>query len=184
MPANSLLLGQPFRFLFDLALWIQIVAVVFLSVVSASTEELTSADELSIRKTISEIEVAWNTHDMIAYGDLLTEDVQWVNVVGMHWRGHKAVLDAHVAFHETCFKNHKIKTDSVEIRSLGKGIALAVVTTTNDEFKAPDGSVVPRRQNRQTYVLRASSNAWRIAHCHNVPIDTIAAKFDPVSATR
>ncbi len=137
--------------------------------------------KLAIRKTIVGIEEAWNTHDMKAYGALLAEDVHWVNVVGMHWRGHKAVMDAHIAFHKTSFKNHNIKTDNVEIRSLGSGVAIAVVTTTNDEFPTPDGSTVPRRQNRQTYVLRRSSEAWKIAHCHNVPVDPHAAKFDPVS---
>lgn len=149
---------------------------------AAINETIASEEELSIRKTIAGIEEAWNTHDMKAYGDLLTEDVQWVNVVGMHWRGHRAVLGAHAAFHESIFKNNKMKTDEVEIRSLGTGVAIAVVTTTNDEFTTPDGSVVPKRQNRQTYVLRKDAETWKIAHCHNVPVDALAAKFDPANA--
>ncbi len=151
---------------------------------SALTATISTENELAIRKTVAGIEEAWNSHNMKAYGALLTEDVQWVNVVGMHWRGHEAVMAAHVAFHETIFKNHKIKTDHIEIRSLGTGIALAVVTTTNDAFTTPDGSVVPKRQNRQSYVMREGSGKWKITHCHNVPVDPIAAKFDPVNATR
>ncbi len=147
-------------------------------------DAITSKEDLAIRKTIAGIGEAWNNHDMKAYGALLTEDVHWVNVVGMHWRGHKAVMDAHIAFHKTSFKNHKIKTDSVEIRFLGSDVAIAVVTTTNDEFTTPDGSTVPKRQNRQTYVLRRSSESWMIAHCHNVPVDPQAAKFDPVNTAR
>ncbi len=148
----------------------------------AINETIATEEEPAIRKAIAGIEEAWNTHDMKAYGALLAEDVHWVNVVGMHWRGHKAVMDAHIAFHDTSFKNHKIKTDNVEIRSLGSGVAIAVVTTTNDEFTTPGGSKVPKRQNRQTYVLRRSSETWKIAHCHNVPVDPHAAKFDPVNA--
>jgi uncharacterized protein (TIGR02246 family) len=149
---------------------------------AAINETIATEEELAIRTAIAGIEVAWNTHDMKAYGALLAEDVHWVNVVGMHWRGHKAVLGAHIAFHETIFKNNMIKTDNVEIRSLGSGVAIAVVTTTNDEFTTPDGSVVPKRQNRQTYVLRKDAETWKIAHCHNVPVDPLAAKFDPVNA--
>lgn len=151
---------------------------------ASSNETIATDAALAIRKTIAGIEDAWNTHDMKAYGALLAEDVHWVNVVGMHWRGHKAVMDAHTALHKTSFKNHRIKTDNVEIRSLGTGVAIAVVTTTNDEFKTPDGSIVPKRQNRQTYVLRRSFETWRIAHGHNVPVDPLAAKFDPVNAAQ
>ncbi len=149
---------------------------------AAIKETIATEDELAIRKTIAGIEEAWNTHDMKAYGALLAEDVHWVNVVGMHWRGHRAVLGAHIAFHETIFKSHMIKTDNVEIRSLGSGVAIAVVTTTNDEFTTPDGSVIPKRQNRLTYVLHKEAETWKIAHCHNVPIDPLAAKSDPVNA--
>ncbi len=148
---------------------------------SAIKDTISSEDELAIRTTIEGIEKAWNMHDMKAYGALLAEDVHWVNVVGMHWRGHKSVMDAHSAFHATTFKNHKIKTDSVEIHSLGSDIAIAVVTTTNDEFTSPSGSIIPKRQNRQSYVLRRSYETWKIAHCHNVPVDPVASKFDPTS---
>ena len=148
---------------------------------AAINETIATEEELAIRKTIAGIEEAWNTHDMKAYGALLAEDVHWVNVVGMHWRGHKAVMDAHIAFHKTIFKNHMMKTNNEEIRFLGNGIAIAVVTTTNDKFTTPDGSLVPERQNRQTYVLRKDAETWKIAHCHNVPIDPLAAKSDPVN---
>jgi uncharacterized protein (TIGR02246 family) len=149
---------------------------------AAINETIATEEELAIRKTIAGIEEAWNTHDMKAYGDLLAEDVHWVNVVGMHWRGQKAVMDAHIAFHKTIFKNHTMKTNNVEIRFLGNGIAIAVVTTTNDKFTTPDGSMVPERQNRLTYVLHKEAETWKIAHGHNVPIDPLAAKSDPVNA--
>jgi uncharacterized protein (TIGR02246 family) len=117
---------------------------------------------------------------MKAYGKLLREDVEWVNVVGMHWRGREAVLKAHTAFHETSFKNHTIKTDTVAVRSLGGGHAVAVVTTTNDAFTTPGGEVVPKRQNRLSYLMAKSPDGWTIAHAHNVPVDAVAAKFNPV----
>ena len=146
------------------------------------------ANALSARRTrrpsarsIAGIEEAWNAHDMKAYGKLFREDVELINVVGMHWRGSEAIMAAHTAFHETTFKNHTIKTDSVEVRSLGSGHAIAVVTTTNDSFKTPGGQVIPKRQNRQTYVLTKGPDGWKIAHGHNVPVDPDAAQFDPVN---
>jgi uncharacterized protein (TIGR02246 family) len=141
---------------------------------------LSKEDEKAVRKIVAGIEEAWNAHDMKAYGKLLREDIEWVNVVGMHWRGREAVMKAHTAFHETSFKNHTIKTDTVELRSLSGGYAIAVVTTTNDAFTTPGGEVVPKRQNRQTYLMAKSPDGWKIAHAHNVVVDAVAAKFDPV----
>jgi uncharacterized protein (TIGR02246 family) len=141
-------------------------------------------DEQAIRKIIAGIEQSWNSHDMKAYGKLFREDAHWINVVGMHWRGRDAVMAAHAAYHATIFKNHQLKTDDVEIRSIGDGYAIAVVTTTNDAFTTPDGATVPKRQNRQTYVLAKDAEGWKIVHGHNVAVDANAAEQDPVNSPR
>jgi len=150
----------------------------------ARVKGLSAEDDKAIRKTVMGIEEAWNAHDMKAYGKLLREDIEWVNVVGMHWRGRDAVMAAHTAFHATIFKNHTMKTDAVELRSLGGDHVIAVVTTTNDAFKTPDGHVMPKAQNRLTYVLAKSTDGWKIAHAHNVSVDAVAAKNDPVNAPK
>lgn len=141
-------------------------------------------DEQAIRKIIAGIEQSWNSHDMKAYGKLLREDAHWVNVVGMHWRGRDAVMAAHAAYHATIFKNHQLKTDAVEIRSIGDGYAIAVVTTTNDAFTTPGGTTVPQRQNRQSYVLAKDAEGWKIVHGHNVVVDANAVQHDPVNNPR
>ena len=115
---------------------------------------------------------------------LLQEDVEWVNIVGMHWRGREAVVAAHAAYHETMFKNHTLKTDIVHLRSLGGGQVIAVVTTTNDAFTTPSGQVMPKAQNRMTYVLTKEVDGWKIAHCQNVVVNADAAKHDPVNGSK
>ena len=142
---------------------------------------LSKDDEEAIRKTVAGVESAWNAHDMEAYGKLLRADVEWVNVVGAHWKGRDDVLAAHEAFHKTIFKNHRIRTDDVQIRPLCAGYAIAVVTTTNDAFIAPDGRTIDKRQDRQTYVLAKEPDGWKVVHCQNVWVDAEAAKHDPVN---
>lgn len=145
---------------------------------------LSKDDDMAVRKIIEGVEEAWNTHDMKAFSKLLREDAEWVNVVGMHWKGRVAVVAAHDAFHKTMFKDHRIKTDLVELRSLGGGHVIAVVTTTNDAFTTPGGQVMPKAQNRQTYVLTKEPDGWRIAHCQNVRVDAEAVKSDPVGGKK
>ena len=149
----------------------------------APTSTLSKEDERDIRTIIMSIENAWNTHDMQAFGKLLAADADWINIVGMHWKGKKAVVKAHTVFHEITFKvqNHKFKTDSIEVRPLSSNIALAVVTTTNDAFTSPDGRIFSKAQNRLTYVLVKEADGWKIAHGHNVRVDEVATKHDPVN---
>lgn len=149
---------------------------------AAPAAALPAEDDAGIRETIKGIEEAWNAHDMDAYARLLRPDVERVNVVGMHWRGWESVMIAHITFHMTTFKNHNIRTDDIHIRPLCPDYAIAVVTTPNDAFTAPAGRVIPKQQDRQTYVLGKDPDGWKIAHCENVWVDAEAAKHDPTKA--
>jgi uncharacterized protein (TIGR02246 family) len=105
----------------------------------AAEHPLSKEDEQGIRKTVTGFEEAWNSHNMKALGKLFREDAEFINVVGMHWRGRDDIVSAHAAYHETMFKDCRLKTDAVEVRSLGGGHAIAVVTTTQDSFTTPAG---------------------------------------------
>jgi uncharacterized protein (TIGR02246 family) len=150
----------------------------------SGTNALASDDDAAVRKVIADYEVAWNAHDMKAIGKLFREDAECINIVGMHWHGRDAIVTAHTAYHETMFKNHRIKTDAVEVRSLGGGHAIAVVTTTNDAFTTPGGQVMSKAQNRQTYVMTKGLDGWKVAHFHNVRVDADAAKHDPANSAK
>jgi uncharacterized protein (TIGR02246 family) len=159
-----------------------LVAATFLTLVPpAVAATLSKEDDQGIRKTVMGIEESWNTHDMKAFAKLLREDAEWINVVGMHWHGRDAVVKAHAIFHETMFKDCRLRTDAMEIRALGSGQAIAVVTTTQDGFTTPGGHVMPKGQTKQSYVLAKESDGWKIVHAQNVRIDAEAVKNDPVN---
>lgn len=148
------------------------------------TEVLSKDDDTAIRQVFTDYETAWNSHDMKAFVKLFRDDAEAINVVGMHWRGKAAIEKSHTIYHEILFKNHSIKTDDVQIRSLGHGHAIAVVTTTNDAFTTPDGAIMSKAQNRQTYVLTKGEDGWKVVHFHNVRVDAEAAKHDPVNSAK
>lgn len=143
---------------------------------------LSKADDVAVRKLVTDFETSWNTHDMKLLATLFREDAEFVNVVGMHWRGRDAIVKAHAIFGEIMFKDCRLKTDSIQIRSVGPETAIAVVTTTQDGFTTPDGRVMPKGQTKQTYVVAKNSEGWAFVHCQNVRIDPEAAKNDPVNA--
>src|SRR6476661_7694236 len=152
--------------------------------VKSATNELSKEDDQAVRKIVAGYEEAWNAHDMKSLARLFREDAEWVNKVGMHWRGRDEIMVAHTAFHQTIFKNHKYRTDAVETRSVALGVAVAVVTETFDGFTTPDGQVMPKARNRLTYVLVKGTDGWKIAHGQNVVVDEEAAKHDPVKKNR
>jgi uncharacterized protein (TIGR02246 family) len=152
--------------------------------VKAATNKLSGEDDRAVRKVVAEFEAAWNAHDMEALAKLFREDAEWVNKVGMHWRGRDEIMVAHTAFHRTIFKNHKYRTDAVETRSVAPGVAVAVATETFDGFKAPDGRDWPKARNRLSYVLVKGPDGWKIAHGQNAEVDEVAAKHDPAKKDR
>lgn len=163
------------------ALMLTVLTAAFLTWTPQSSAALSKEDDQGIRRTIMGIEETWNAHDMKAFAKLLREDAEWINVVGMHWRGRDAVVKAHAIFHEIMFKDCRLKTDEVEIRPLDNDYAIAVVTTTQDSFTTPDGHVMPKGQTKQSYVLNKTPEGWKILHAENVRIDAEAVKNDPVN---
>jgi hypothetical protein len=52
-------------------------------------------DESAVRTLVNEFANTWNRHDMTQMHELDTEDVEWINVVGHHWRGKTTVHKGH-----------------------------------------------------------------------------------------
>jgi len=143
---------------------------------------LSKADDEGIRKSVMDYEKAWNNHDMQLLATLFREDAEFINVVGMHWRGRAAIINAHAIFHEIMFKDCRLKTDSIETRTLGTDHAIAMWTATQDSYTTPSGQVVPEGQFKLSLILAKGPEGWKIAHGHNVRIDAEAAKNDPANS--
>lgn len=150
----------------------------------AATVSLSPEDDRAIRKALAGYEAVWNSHDMKALGALFREDAEFINVVGMHWRGRAAIVAAHAAFHETMFRDCRLKTDATAHRPLGANCAIAVVTYTQDGFTTPGGQVMPKTQTKLSYVFARTAGEWKIAHGQNVRIDAEASQHDPVNSPR
>jgi len=149
-----------------------------------ATVSLPAEDDRAIRKVLADYDVAWNTHNMKMLNDFFHEDAEFINVVGMHWRGRADIVAAHEAFHTTMFKDVGIKTDAISLRPLGGDVAIAVVTYTMDASTTPNGQVIPKHQNKLSYVFTKRAGEWKITHGQNVKIDAEAAQFDPVNNPR
>jgi hypothetical protein len=80
-------------------------------------------DESAVRALVNEFANTWNRHDMKGMHELDTEDVDWINVAGNHWRGKAAVYRGHDTIHRTVFAKTSMRgrTDRDPIHRTQRG---------------------------------------------------------------
>jgi len=133
------------------------------------------------RHIVASLEAAWNRHDMQAYGELFHEDAEWVNVVGMYWRGKPQVVKAHTVFHETIFKDCRLEGRELTVREVAPDVVVAVWTHQQDAYRTPSGNLQDKTLNRLTLVVSKRGGQWLISQGHNVWINERAEKSNPVN---
>ena len=141
-------------------------------------------DAAAIRAIVDRRRDAWNRHDMDAWVADTMPDVEWINVVGMHWKGRETVRRAHAIIHKGLFaKSRLLPPEQIEMRQIAPNV---VIVTSINKIEGvglrPDGTPYPNDGNLLTTVLVKSLEGWRIAHGHNGHIDRQAAAHDPAKA--
>lgn len=145
---------------------------------------VSAADASAIRAVIDRQMDAWNRHDMDAFVADMTPDVDWVNIVGMHWEGQDTVRRAHAVLHKGIFAHSRLlPPESLELREIAPGVVVAVyISRVEDAGALPSGAPYPGDGNILTEVFVKTNTGWHIAHGHNTPIDPNAASHDPAKA--
>jgi uncharacterized protein (TIGR02246 family) len=134
-----------------------------------------------VRAVLDGWAAAWNAADITAMWKLGIDDVHWVNIVGMHWRGKAEVKAAHQAFFNQMFKGRSARLDEVEsIEALPGGVVVTVVRWSMGGFRQPDGLMRPPGKDRMSLVMVPRGDSLAIAHGANISIDPVAAQFDPI----
>ncbi|MEO5924767.1 MAG: SgcJ/EcaC family oxidoreductase [Bryobacteraceae bacterium] len=120
---------------------------------------------------IDSLETSWNRHDMRAYAALFAEDADFVNVVGMHWRGRAEILATHVRLHETIFRDSAIRPLDYSVRLVGPDVAHCIVSWEMTGAHGLENWQVPQvRTGKMSLVLTPAENSpsgWMIAALHN-----------------
>ena len=141
-------------------------------------------DKAAIDKQIDAMAYSWNHHNYDDLKNYTTEDTDWMNVVGMWWKGRKESQYAHQVYHNTIFKTSVMEKKSVVIRFVTKDVAIAhVVWHFSDPNNAPlpDGKKNGPNDDLSTLVFVKRNGKWLLTAGHNVHIDKGAQPFDPIN---
>jgi uncharacterized protein (TIGR02246 family) len=142
-----------------------------LAVWTAPTASQSPADEQLIRGLATQFERAWNSHDMNLLGAITTEDVDFVNVAGLHWKGRPEVVKEHAERHKVRFKNSVWTTESVSVQSLAPDMALVHVHWQTQGDLDFDLKPWPPRKGIFSLVVVKDEGSWKIRAVQNTAKD-------------
>src|SRR6185295_2392324 len=123
-------------------------------------------DESEIRQLQARQQDAWNRHDAVAYAALFADDADVVNVVGWWWKGRREIERQLTAAYAVVFRDSRLTIADVEVRFLGRDVAIAHVRWTMEGARTPP--LIPEpRLGIQIQVLQKRGAAWRIVAFQN-----------------
>lgn len=112
----------------------------------------------------------WNRHDMNAFADLFAPDAEFVNVVGLWWKGRAEIKAAHEFTHQTLFKNSRLTFAEVTTRFPTPQIAIARCRWNLAGHVTPEGAPLPERTGVLLNVLQQQGGKWLIIDSQNTDI--------------
>lgn len=113
---------------------------------------------------------AWNRHDMESLARLFAPDADFVNPVGLWWRGREKIKQAHVATHATLFKCSHVTFGDVAIRFIRPDVAVTRTSWTMTGHISPLGEALPKRQGLLVNLLAYDDGEWKIVDSQNTDI--------------
>ena len=67
---------------------------------------------------------AWNAHDMIALGDLFTDDATFVNRFGRLVRGVDEIIAMHAPIHENVYRDSTLANEVIDVTYIDENVAI------------------------------------------------------------
>ena len=139
-----------------------------------------SVEQKAIEAQIDAFIASWNKHDFSDMKNYVVEDCDFVNIVGMHWKGRENIQYAHQTYHDQFFKNTPMEKQSLAIRSLTPDVAIVHLVWHIGAFDAPDGSIRGNNDDLATMIFAKRNGKWLLAASGNVEVSAQAQAFDPV----
>jgi uncharacterized protein (TIGR02246 family) len=120
--------------------------------------------EAIVSEVVRGLEQAWNAADGAAFARPFTEDADFVNIRGEHFRTREAIAKGHQGIFDTIYKGSVVDYQVSAARTIASGVMLAHV---NARLKVPTGPLAGEHPALFTMVLVENQHDWQIAAFHN-----------------
>lgn len=129
-----------------------------------------SSEVATVAHVVNAFAETWNRHDMDAFAELFAEDAEFVNVVGIWWKGRPEIQRAHELTHQTMFRSSRLSIRDIATRFPVPGIAIARCCWTLEGHVSPEGHALPARNGILVHTLQKIAGTWRIIDSQNTDI--------------
>ena len=140
-----------------------------------------TADERAIRDITARAEHAWNEGDAAGFCAAMTDDVDFINVLGEHHKGRETVARGHQHIFATIYKDSRVHYTVESVRFVRPDVALAFIHAKLIS-RLPSAAIASAaRQSRideemhesrarPTMVVVKNDGRWQIVAFHNTSI--------------
>ena len=129
-----------------------------------------SAPTAEVKRVVIAFAEAWNRHDMEAFAELFAPDAEFVNVVGMWWKGRAEIKAAHEFTHSTMFKSSRLTILETSVRFPAPQLAIARSRWLLENHVGPDSEPLPARHGVLVNLLARQGGRWSIIDAQNTDI--------------
>jgi uncharacterized protein (TIGR02246 family) len=125
---------------------------------------MSDATTQDIRATFANLSEAWKNGDGVAFSECCTEDVDFINLLGMHVKGRRAVAE----LHEKIFRGpYKDSTVEFTIQSLRFVSPRALLVIAPSRIDVPSGPVKGVVLSIASILFVRDDDRWKLANFHN-----------------
>ena len=119
-------------------------------------------DESAVRNVLAEYTVSWNRHDTAAVIRLFTENCDYVNIAGIHWKGVQEIVQQPAELFQNRLKTAVRTLTGAEVRFSTPDVALVHATWDVTGWSRPSGEAVPVLKEITTMVMVKTNGKWLI----------------------
>ena len=124
---------------------------------------MTAAIE-ELQPTFDALSEAWKNGDGKAFAQWCTDDVDFINLLGMHVKGRDAVADLHEKIFHGPYQGSTVAFTIESVRAIAPDTVLAIVPSRID---APTGPVKGTVLSIASILLVRDGERWKLANFHN-----------------
>jgi uncharacterized protein (TIGR02246 family) len=117
-----------------------------------------------IQATLANLSDAWKDGDGAAFAECCTEDVDFINLLGMHVKGRRAVAELHEKIFRGPYKDSTVDFTIQSVRFISPGASLAIAPSRID---IPSGPVKGIVLSIASILFVRDDERWRLANFHN-----------------
>ncbi|WP_162390684.1 SgcJ/EcaC family oxidoreductase [Spirosoma endbachense] len=150
--------------------------------VSMGLNQKNKDDQQAIERQVEAFFTSWNKHNFGDMKNYIAPDCDFVNIVGMHWKGRADIQYAHQVFHDISFHDIPLAKRAVSIRFVKSDVAIVhVLMHVMKAYIAPDGSKAGDNDALATFVFVKRGAVWLVEAVENVVVNEGAQAGNPIT---